>query len=83
MMTEAHNQKLQDAKKRVAEMDKTDGFADRSIGATIAALNCGLKHNDDSPAYDALAMLLDCQSVLRERQDFNTADIKQALVDTK
>ena len=83
MMTEAHNQKLQDAKKRVAEMDEVDGFADRSIGTTIAALNDGLKNAHDESAYDALVMLLDCQSVLRDRQDFNTADIKQALVDTK
>ena len=82
-MTEAHNQKLAAAKTRVAEMDKADGFDDRSIGAIIAALDVGLERDDDSPAYDALAMLLDCQSVLRGQMDFNTADIKQALEDTK
>ena len=82
-MTEAHNQKLAAAEQRVAEMDEVDGFPDRSIGAIIAALDVGLERDDDSPAYDALVMLLDCQSVLRPSRDFNTADIKQALEDTK
>ena len=78
-MTEAHNQKLADAKTRVAEMDEADGFDDRSIGAIIAALDVGLERDDDSPAYDALVMLMDCQSVLSGRMDFNTADVKTAI----
>ena len=56
-------QYLEAAKKRVAEMDKYDGYKDRTLSTIAEALNTGLRHKDNEEvfgcAFDALVMLAD------------------------
>lgn len=69
--------KLAAAQKRVADMDKNDGHEDRSIGTLWIALETGLSGNDDGPAYDALAMLIDIRNTIKNVPMLNVASIKE------
>jgi len=74
-----HEAKLLAAAQRVAGMDRTQGQEDRSILTLIAALECGLSSNDDGAAYDALAMLLNIQSVIQHYRLLNCLSLKSLL----
>ena len=50
---------MERAKKRVASMDKLDGWKPRDPGTIVAALECGLKRPDTGAQFDALVMLMD------------------------
>jgi len=54
------------ARKRVAAFDKADGFADRSPGTIMAALEAGLRRPETCAAYDALVMLQDTVVIRRK-----------------
>jgi hypothetical protein len=58
----SYRQELEAAKKRVAEMDKYDGYKDRELTTIVMALKTGLRHKDNKTfecAFDALVMLAD------------------------
>lgn len=57
------DKKVQEAEKRVKDMDEYEGFQERSIGTIITALDAGLKIPESGAQFDALVMLKD----LRER----------------
>lgn len=52
-------QRLQEAEKRVAEMDSVDGWKDRNLTTILAALEAGLKNPISGGHYDAYVMLRD------------------------
>lgn len=74
-----HETKLAAATKRVRQMDENDGYEARAIGLLITALDCGLRGTDDDPAYDALVMLRDIQSVIITRPILNVVSLKELL----
>lgn len=47
------------AKVRVMEMDRLDGFRDRSIQTALFALEAGLRNPESGAQFDALVMLSD------------------------
>lgn len=54
------DQQIKAAEKRVADMDKLDGYKDRELATIILALRAGLKCNAAKEcAFDALIMLAD------------------------
>lgn len=71
-----HEMKLAAARKRVAQLDEIQGHEDRSLGVLIEALASGLNGVDDGPAYDALVMLMDIQSVVSNIPQITAASIK-------
>ena len=61
---------MDDARKRVAAMDRIDGVCDRHLATICAALEAGLKRPETGAQFDALVMLLDVKNnrKLRTRQ---------------
>jgi len=51
------------ARKRVASLDRQDGYKERSLGTIASALEAGLRHPDNGAQYDALVMLGDLPGV--------------------
>ena len=51
--------KVENAKARVAEMDKVDGFKDRHLRTILFALAAGLQRPETNSHYDAYVMLAD------------------------
>lgn len=75
-----HEMKLAAARKRVAQLDEIQGHEDRSLGVLIEALASGLNGVDDGPAYDALVMLMDIRSVVKNIPQINAASLKTLLL---
>ena len=48
-----------EARRRIEQMDVVDGIADRSPGAILAALECGLLNPETGAQFDAFVMLQD------------------------
>lgn len=59
MTREELESKKAEARKRVRELDRADGYADRSTGTIIAALETGLQDPRHGAEFDALVMLED------------------------
>jgi hypothetical protein len=55
-------EEVAEAEKRVAEMDRVEGYRERSIGTILAALETGLKHPENGAHYDAFVMLTDLRA---------------------
>ncbi len=52
---------LKEAMKRVASLDKADGFRDREPATIRAALQCGILRPETNAQFDALVMLMDVE----------------------
>ena len=56
---------MEAARRRVADMDKVDGFPDRDMATIELALHAGLNNTNGGSAYDALVMLEDVNAERR------------------
>lgn len=61
-------QEIEKAKRRIAMMDKIDGWKPRDPGTIAAALECGLMRPETGAQYDALVMLQEVAQMKRGRQ---------------
>jgi hypothetical protein len=52
---------VDNALKRVAAMDKVDGFKDREVLTILGAIEAGIRSGDKTCLFDAYAMLMDWQ----------------------
>ena len=51
--------RIAEARERVAELDRVDGYRDRTIGCILQAAKCGVREPTNDASYDAIAMLED------------------------